>query len=263
MIFTQRLFTMLLGLLFATVLSDQASALYDPGVGRFCSRDPIGYADGSHLYSFLLEDLLSSLDPRGLSRCQLNGAPRVRIPECRLIIFNGIETIGFKLTIDLDFRKPEECCKCCSYRQYLLLKTVKIERRENDGSWQDIDQMLLPDDYHTYPGPGKEDCKVHPVTGEMECFGHRGKDIEGASEYSNGGCNFKAIDTPNLPPLELRKELIKAAPHLLPGTFRISVFRRFLLSVIDECDHGTSIWSRAIDTNCTNFETFLDKPFGT
>jgi len=46
MTFKQRLFTLLLGLLFATVLTDQASALYDPGVGRFCSRDPIGYSDG-------------------------------------------------------------------------------------------------------------------------------------------------------------------------------------------------------------------------
>ncbi len=43
MIFKQRLFTILFGLLFATVLTDQAAALYDPGVGRFCSRDPAGY----------------------------------------------------------------------------------------------------------------------------------------------------------------------------------------------------------------------------
>lgn len=49
MIFKQRLFTVLLGLLFVVVLTDQASALYDPGVGRFCSRDPIGYADGKNL----------------------------------------------------------------------------------------------------------------------------------------------------------------------------------------------------------------------
>ena len=49
MIFKQRFFTLLLSFLFATVLTDQASALYDPGVGRFCSRDPIGYADGKNL----------------------------------------------------------------------------------------------------------------------------------------------------------------------------------------------------------------------
>lgn len=51
MIFKQRLFTLLLGLLFTTVLTDQASALYDPGVGRFCSRDPIGYADHNNAYT--------------------------------------------------------------------------------------------------------------------------------------------------------------------------------------------------------------------
>lgn len=45
MIFKPRLFTLLLGLLFAVVLTDQASVLYDPGVGRFCSKAPIGKAE--------------------------------------------------------------------------------------------------------------------------------------------------------------------------------------------------------------------------
>ena len=67
MIFKNRLFAALLGLLFATVLTDQASALYDPGVGRFCSRDPIGYGGGSSLqYKFLNGQALNRLDPNGL-----------------------------------------------------------------------------------------------------------------------------------------------------------------------------------------------------
>jgi hypothetical protein len=64
MIFKQRLFTLLLGLLFATVLTDQASALYDPGVGRFCSRDPIGYVDGACLYGQYIR--MQHLDSMGL-----------------------------------------------------------------------------------------------------------------------------------------------------------------------------------------------------
>ena len=48
--FKQRLFTLLLGLLFATVLTDQASALYDPGVGRFCTRDPNASEDETDAY---------------------------------------------------------------------------------------------------------------------------------------------------------------------------------------------------------------------
>ena len=65
MIFKQRFFTFLLGLLFATVLNDQASALYDPGVGRFCSRDPIGYTEHSmELYSAIFTTK-SAVDPFG------------------------------------------------------------------------------------------------------------------------------------------------------------------------------------------------------
>ncbi len=63
MIFKQQLFIILLGLLFTTVLTDQASALYDPGVGRFCSRDPIGYVDGNCMQC--MKWGLSGTDPSG------------------------------------------------------------------------------------------------------------------------------------------------------------------------------------------------------
>lgn len=67
MIFKQRLFAALLGLLFATVLTDQASALYDPGVGRFCKRDPIGYVGSApSLYEYVDSRTLSMTDPIGL-----------------------------------------------------------------------------------------------------------------------------------------------------------------------------------------------------
>jgi len=68
MIFKQRLFTILLGLLFATVLTDQASALYDPGVGRFCSRDPIKYIGGYSLFSYVEGNPNSWIDALGFGR---------------------------------------------------------------------------------------------------------------------------------------------------------------------------------------------------
>ena len=70
-----RLFTLLFSLLFATVLTGQASALYDPGVGRFCSRDPIGYEDGAHLYHYAKDSPISSLDPHGTLSI-FSGVPR-------------------------------------------------------------------------------------------------------------------------------------------------------------------------------------------
>ena len=70
MIFKHRLFSPLLGLLFATVLTEQASALYDPGVGRFCSRDPIGFADGVNRYKNYFSP--NAIDPSG-HKCELIG----------------------------------------------------------------------------------------------------------------------------------------------------------------------------------------------
>jgi RHS repeat-associated protein len=66
----QRLLTALLSLLFATVLTDQASALYDPDVGRFCSRDPIGYLGKNiNLFELTISNALNSVDPTGLLFC--------------------------------------------------------------------------------------------------------------------------------------------------------------------------------------------------
>ncbi len=40
--------------------------MYDPALGRFCSRDPIGYASGSSLLQFVSSRALTRLDPSGL-----------------------------------------------------------------------------------------------------------------------------------------------------------------------------------------------------
>lgn len=67
MISQQRLLTLLLGVLFATAPTDQASALYDPGVGRFCSRDPIGYMDDRNNGSLYVMGIrLKNVDPSGM-----------------------------------------------------------------------------------------------------------------------------------------------------------------------------------------------------
>ena len=72
MMFKQRLFTLLLGVLFATALTDQASALYDPGVGRFCSRDPIGYKGSKwDLYEFAGGRSIKRIDPSGLAAIEV------------------------------------------------------------------------------------------------------------------------------------------------------------------------------------------------
>jgi hypothetical protein len=72
MLFKQRLFTLMLGLIFSAVLSEQASALYDPGVGRFCSRDPIGYFGlDCNLTRLVFNRPLVAVDPSGHGSCEI------------------------------------------------------------------------------------------------------------------------------------------------------------------------------------------------
>lgn len=55
-----------LGMLLIILLKNDARALYDPGVGRFCSRDPIGYAETSwNLTEFLNSKSLDKVDHSG------------------------------------------------------------------------------------------------------------------------------------------------------------------------------------------------------
>lgn len=59
-------------LLFTIILSNQASALYDPGAGRFCSRDPIGYKGSKwDLYEFAGGRSINRIDPSGLAAIEV------------------------------------------------------------------------------------------------------------------------------------------------------------------------------------------------
>jgi uncharacterized protein RhaS with RHS repeats len=52
----------------------QASAVYDPTVGRWLSRDPIGEEGGTNLYGYIFNNPIGLIDPLGLDAVFLVGS---------------------------------------------------------------------------------------------------------------------------------------------------------------------------------------------
>ena len=62
---TRRFFTALAGFTLLSIAASDASAMYDPALGRFISRDPIEYDDGPNMYQYVRGRPLVYVDPSG------------------------------------------------------------------------------------------------------------------------------------------------------------------------------------------------------
>ena len=69
---------------------------YDPAVGRWLSRDPLGESrdPGGNLYAYVGNDPLNGVDPTGLATLQLGGAGSINLP------FGLSIPLGFGVAID-------------------------------------------------------------------------------------------------------------------------------------------------------------------
>ncbi len=98
--------------------------MYDPALGRFCSKDPIGYVDGSNCYQLVPSDVLEGTDPSGLLKVQLTP---IRPPK-RTTCVSATEQ-SWKISIDkakpvagwiiqkVCFECGHEPCPCASHTQ--------------------------------------------------------------------------------------------------------------------------------------------------
>lgn len=59
--------TVIVALLALMAFSQDALAIYDPGTGRFITRDPAGYVDGMNLYRYGRANPVRYNDPSGLA----------------------------------------------------------------------------------------------------------------------------------------------------------------------------------------------------
>lgn len=57
--------TWIFGSIVLLMLPGLGSAMYDPQMGRFCSRDPIAYEDNTNLFQYTKSSPMKSIDPGG------------------------------------------------------------------------------------------------------------------------------------------------------------------------------------------------------
>lgn len=96
---------LLLAIVTLATFAPQASAIYDPATGRWITRDPAGYVDGSNLYRYGGANPVRFVDPMGLEDEPVDkyrdGSPNFNNTERELWKKLGpLEKLGMKNAFD-------------------------------------------------------------------------------------------------------------------------------------------------------------------
>jgi RHS repeat-associated protein len=225
--------------------------LYAPQLGRFASRDPFRDAQETSLVAYVRGAPMQVVDPTGLhgvasSTLELIGEEKDT--SCAVETTEGIDEgclvtdvgpnlrkYGFKFARRYTFSGN---CRCCSFRQYLLQRTVEVSVFVGgsfvrvpgiSGSW-------------SFTGEAKEDRAVRPPN-MGRAYGHREDDPMPGDEYTapdqKTGCKYQMGDHPGFYVEEVQEGIVKelgdAWLALDNRIFAISFTYRFLLNIENTC----------------------------
>jgi hypothetical protein len=215
-----------------------------------CSRDPIGYLDGPNQYTYGTSSPLVYSDAFGYTSCRGTKTFLVDNRGCNYYADIGNGYYGFRFIVDIEFK--DHCCNCCSYQQYLLYKTYDLKMRHVDnnrnptGPWKPV-PLPYPNYLVDYVEEGKEDCAMR--NGVWTCYGDRTKPFP---ENMYAKCKFHSQDTPGVHLPTLLKDLYPLElVEFSRLEFILTINWRFLLNVIDTCNHGNVVESRILEQTCS------------
>lgn len=123
----------------ASLLTSSASAMYDPGLGRFCSRDPIEFLGSEYnLFEYTQSKPMVALDPYGL--------------KCTITV-----TMGHSGEVDqhLDKKKYDKCDRLAPICCFMDGKIKKCVEKNGDDSvvpgWPENDFLIWCSDIPKIP----------------------------------------------------------------------------------------------------------------
>jgi RHS repeat-associated protein len=88
--------------------------MYETGLGRFCQRDPIGYADGWSLYTYVSSNPCVSMDPMGLWSWRLRSDHLQYNHCCKKLLRKSGQMYYYKSHMECypdEEVSAEHCCK--------------------------------------------------------------------------------------------------------------------------------------------------------
>ena len=148
-------------LLVFLLAANTASAFYDPAIGKWISRDPIGERGGANISAFLANDSVNEIDPLGLACGKFKILSEYTHPSKAIGETRTGLIIGFELRYDPG--NPDQCCKCGTI---VLVQAIKSKRWSvpqfdaSDAQRRDNIHQKGTAPFPPYNPPGIEDPRL-------------------------------------------------------------------------------------------------------
>ncbi len=101
---------------------------YNPKLGRFMQRDPLGYTDGVNVYEYCLSNPQNKIDPLGLESCSPKDFGCTKLNWKKTFVDKSDVPLGalgpfiikgsLKVEGEFDSETCTHCCKDCSIKEY-------------------------------------------------------------------------------------------------------------------------------------------------
>jgi RHS repeat-associated protein len=193
---------------------------YLPEVGRFASKDPLGYADGENRYIYVCDDPVNSVDPFGLFKWKTMGTAALHLSAC-----SGYLAIAGLAASSAAFAYMSGNPVMFGSAWIASLDSINTMSKYNQGMWLNlIGAFTDQEPVYEFKGPGVLDSSIGEFlapealrnvnsvfrlfTGANELIGKTADAMKAISSVLPGATALLSNVTLSLAKLQLYKQLL-------------------------------------------------------